>query len=242
MSANFKLQLAARAQATLLVRGVEVQVRRKRIKNLYIRVQPPDGQVRVSAPLAATDAQVREVVGKRLDWIRQHQQRLRQRSPVPSLAVVSGELHPVEGRACRLRVLERAGRPKAWLHDGELLLGAAKDSTPEQRLEALRRFYRGLLVERIAPLAAHWEPRLGVRAEQWRIRRMKSRWGSCNIVARRVWLNLELAKKPPQCLEYVLVHELNHLLERLHNPRFYALMDRHLPDWRQRRELLNSRS
>lgn len=154
--------------------------------------------------------------------------------------MVSGESHHYLGRRYRLRVLERDGPGRVVLRNRTTLeLHVRREYAAHEREAVLRRWYRERLRELVPPLLAKWEAMLGVRATSWGIRTMKTKWGACNAGARRIWLNLELVKKPVQCLEYLIVHELAHLVERRHNDRFVSLMDRHLPQWRHHRKVLN---
>jgi predicted metal-dependent hydrolase len=154
--------------------------------------------------------------------------------------MVSGETHYVFGRRYRLRVTEVDAPPQVTLlGTSRLLLQIRPDTSIEKREAILSRWYRNQLEAIVSPLIAEWIPAVGVQLDTWGIRRMKTRWGTCNIDARRIWLNLELAKKPRHCLIYILVHELVHLLERHHNDRFRELMDRFLPQWRIYRDELN---
>lgn len=155
--------------------------------------------------------------------------------------MVNGESHYFLGRRYRLRVHEQDGAARVALRGvASMDLFVRPGSSAERRQAVLLDWHRASLRSVITDLLAYWQPVLGVQATQWGIKKMKTKWGSCNVSARRIWLNLELAKKPLQCLEYILVHELVHLLERNHTERFTALMDRHLPDWRTRRQVLNS--
>lgn len=223
----------------LLVEDVEAHVVRKDVKHVRISVHPPDGAVRVSAPRHADDAALLHILGSRLPWIRRKRDEIVARERLPKPAFVTGERHFFGGQPYRLLVTEGRTIGARLLGDTlELCVRAGADE--RDRSMVLDRWYRERLVERTAPLLAEWEPRLGVNAAEVRVRRMKMRWGSCNPSARRVWLSLELAKHPERCLEYVLVHELVHLLEPSHGPRFHALMDQHMPGWRQRREALKA--
>lgn len=176
----------------LTVADVTVELHRKRIKHVHLRILPPDGRVRVSAPYAVCEAAICELVLARREWIRTKQALVRAKAQQPQPAPL--ESHHRE----QLRLL-------------------------------------------IPPLIATWAPRLGVQVAEWGIRAMKTRWGSCNVRARRIWLNLELIRHRPECLEYVVVHELAHLLEKGHNARFYAVLDDHLPRWRELRAVLNGK-
>ncbi|MBE0998501.1 M48 family metallopeptidase, partial [Escherichia coli] len=150
-------------------------------------------------------------------------------------AMVSGECHYLWGRRYRLNLIERSGKHEIKLGRGRLHLYVNPATTLENKALVLNSYYRDALKTRIAELLPVWEDKIGVKAADWGIKKMKTKWGSCNIQAKRIWLNLELAKKPPECLEYILVHELVHLLERNHNERFKGYMDKLLPDWRERR-------
>jgi predicted metal-dependent hydrolase len=220
---------------------VTVQVVRKPIKNLHLGVYPPHGRVRVAAPLRVSDDAVRLAVVGKLGWIKRQRGRFEAQPRQSAREVVSGESHYVFGRRYRLRVVYAPGPAKVFLvGKATMELRVAQDASTEQRLLLLQNWYRQQLRERIKPLLEKWQKVLGVQLDGCGIKRMKTKWGSCNPEARRIWLNLELAKKPVQCLEYLIVHELAHLIERHHNDRFTALMDEHLPDWKARRALLNA--
>lgn len=229
-------------RSVMQVAGLAVEVVRKRMRSIRLTVSPPDGHVRVSAPTRAADAVVRDMVLSRLEWISRHRARMLA-SPRPApRRLATGEVHAHLGRTCRLLVLERPGRPGVRLLETdpgpvlELSLPPAADEAARWR--ALWRWQRAELEALIPPLLEKWQPVLGVRAASWGIRRMKSRWGSCGLRARRITLGLGLVEHPPQCLEYVVVHELAHLIERGHNARFYAILDRALPGWRELRARL----
>lgn len=225
---------------SLSVSGIDVQVVRKPIKNLHLGVYPPDGRVRVSAPLHLSDDNVRLAIISKLGWIRKKQAHFAAQPRQSRREMVSGESHYVFGRRYRLDVVERVGRHEVKVKNNSwLTLFVNPGTTRDNRAKALDDWYRAALKQRIPPLIAKWEPILDVRVAEWRVKRMKTRWGSCNIGARRIWLNLELAKKPPECLQYIVVHEMVHLLERYHNDAFRAHMDRVLPQWRLQRDTLN---
>jgi len=226
----------------ITIGGLAVEVVRKDIKNLRLGVYPPNGRVRVAAPRVVSDEAVRLAVIGRLDWIKRQQAKFADQPHQSQHEMVNGESHYFLGRRYQLRVLPYTGPPRIRCSDADFLdLFVRPETTAEQRRQFLECWYRARLRERIPPLLAQWQPVLGVRVTDWGIKKMKTRWGSCNIHARRVWFNLELAKQPVHCLEYVVVHELMHLLERNHGARFQALMDRHMPAWRSYREELNQR-
>jgi len=217
-----------------------VDVVRKEIKNLHLGVYPPDGRVRVAAPLLISDDAVRLAVIGKLGWIRRQRAKYEAQPRQSQRQMVSGESHYFLGRRYRLRVQQRDSPPRVALRGKTAIeIFVRPEATAEQRRALLQRWYRERLKALIPPLLEKWQQALGVQAADWGIKRMKTRWGTCNIKARRVWFNLELAKKPEQCLEYVVAHELMHLLERHHDDRFTALMDRHLTNWRQLRSELN---
>jgi len=226
---------------TLEIEGLPVEVWRKPIKNLHLAVYPPDGRVRVSVPEYMTDETVRLAVIARLGWIRRQQKKFRAQVRQSRREMVSGESHYYRGQRYLLDVIEEDAPPRVRLRGNRTLeLRVRPGSDRDKREAVLYRWYRARLKEQIPPLIAQWEPLIGVQVAEWGVKRMKTRWGSCNIQARRIWLNLELIKKPPLCLEYVLVHEMVHLLERLHNERFRAYMDRFMPQWRLCRDELNA--
>ncbi|RLK51354.1 hypothetical protein DFR31_1290 [Alkalispirillum mobile] len=225
------------------VSGIDVEIRRKAIKNLHVGVYPPDGKVRVAAPVHLDDEAVRLAVVSRLSWIRRQRQSFARQARESAREMVTGESHYFGGRRYRLDLVERPGNPRVRVVNNSILELQVRPGTDRAaRQRALDRWYRRQLKARIPELLATWEPVVGVKVSDCRIKRMKTRWGSCNIEARRIWLNLELAKKSPRCLEYILVHEMVHLLERHHNERFRALMDQCMPDWRLRKDELNETS
>ena len=222
------------------VSGISVEVIRKDIKNFYIGVHPPNGRVRVSAPLHFDEDTIRIAVITRLAWIRRKQAEFAKQERQSEREFVTGESHYFAGRRYRLDVIEQDCPPKVWLpNNTKIALSVRPGSNRNTRRAVMQRWYRQHLRAEVPPLLEKWEPKLGVSVNEVRIKRMKTLWGSCNIGAKRIWLNLELAKKPSSCLMYVLVHEMVHLLERDHNDRFRELMDRFLPQWRTYRDELN---
>lgn len=208
------------------------------MKYLRLGVYPPAGEVRVAAPLRMAETAVHQFVVSRLDWIRRKQTLIREQHRASQPEMVTGE-SLFQGRRYRLSVLEAEQIGVDLRGPDTLELRVPPGSGPGQRAVVLEHWYRRHLLDQVPPLLATWVPRIGRPVAEWRIRKMKTRWGSCNSAAARIWLSLELAKHSPACLEYVLVHELVHLRERGHGPRFRALMDRLLPDWRETRAALN---
>ena len=222
------------------IRGIEVEIVRKDIKHLHLGVYPPEGRVRVAAPLRLDDDAVRLAVISRLAWIRRKRAEFQGQDRQSRREYVTGESHYFEGRRYRLDVIESTGPTDIRIRDNAWMEMRVRPSTGSDAREAmLYTWYRARLRDRIPEMVAKWEPRIGVTVADWRIRRMKTRWGTCNPEAGRIWLNSELAKKPVSCLEYVVVHEMVHLLERGHNDRFREILDRVMPGWRMRLDELN---
>ncbi|MCC7362081.1 MAG: M48 family metallopeptidase [Anaerolineales bacterium] len=224
----------------IAVAGLVVDVVRKDIKHLHLAVYPPAGRVRVAAPLRLDDEAVRLAVVSRLGWIRQQQAKFAEQERETEREYLSGESHYFQGARYRLNVIYQAGRPGVAVRNNRMLdLIVRPGSDRAQRERVMLEWYRQQLKDELARLVPRWEQAIGVTATQVGVKQMKTKWGTCNTRARRLWLNLELAKKPARCLEFVLVHELVHLLERHHNAQFQGLMDRHLPQWRLLRDELN---
>ena len=218
--------------------GLAIEVIRKDIKYAHLRLHPSTGRARISAPKRMSTNTIREFAASNLDWIIRHKAEFAAHHRAEH-KIVSGESHDVQGKRYRLDVIEVDGRPSVALRNGQTLeLRVSSGTRRSDREAALHRWYRQLLRDQIPDLLAEWEPIVGVKVAEWRIRKMTTRWGSCNISARRICLNLELVRKPRSCLEYIVVHELVHMLERRHNHRFKTYMDRFLPDWRVRKDEL----
>lgn len=212
------------------MRGIPVEVVRKDIKNLHVGVYPPSGRVRVAAPHGLDDQAERLAVISRLAWIRRQQAGFEQQVRQSEREMVTGESQYFQGLRYRLEAAEHDSPPAVRITGTAKMALRVRSGTPlEERRAVLSRWYREKLREELPALLAKWEPKVGVTVAEVRIRRMKTRWGSCNASARRIGLNLELAKKPTACLEYILVHEMVHLLERHHTERFRELMDRFMP-------------
>jgi len=225
----------------LTVSGIKVEVVRKDIKNLHLGVYPPHGRVRVAAPLVVNDEAVRLAVIDKLGWIKRQRAQFAEQPRQTQREMVNAESHYFLGQRYRLRVHEQAGPAKVAVRGiASLDLFVRPGASTKQREAVLLHWYREQLKALIPPLLEKWQPVLGVQARDWGIKKMKTKWGSCNPTAKRLWFNLELAKKPVMCLEYIVVHELMHLLERNHTERFTALMDGFLPNWSVCRETLNS--
>jgi predicted metal-dependent hydrolase len=221
--------------------GIPVEVVRKDIKNLHLGVYPPLGRVRVAVPQVISDEAVRLAVIDKLGWIKRQRSQFAQQPRQSEREMVNGESHYFLGKRYRLRVHTVDAPARVAVRGiASLDLFVRPGATVQQREAVLAKWYRLQLKERIAPLLDKWQRLLRVQASAWGVKKMKTKWGSCNPTAKRIWLNLELVKKPEACLEYIVVHELVHLLERHHNDHFTRLMDKHLPNWRSSRETLNA--
>jgi predicted metal-dependent hydrolase len=225
----------------ITVSGIRVEIVRKDIKNLHLGVYPPNGRVRVAAPLRVSDDAVRLAVVGKLSWLKRQRAQFEAQSRQSEREMVTGESHYLLGRRYRLRVIAHDGPATIELRGkSAIAMHVRPEVKPEDRERLLQRWYRQQLKDLVGPLLEKWQQRLGVQAAECRIKRMKTKWGTCNRDAGRVWLNLELAKKPIRCIEYVLVHELAHLIEQHHSDRFVAIMDQSLPQWRTVRDELNA--
>jgi hypothetical protein len=197
------------------------------------------GRVRVAAPYLLDDEQVRLAVVNRLPWIKRQREQLRSAERQTVREMVTGESHYVWGSRLRLKVFERPGRAHIEVEGVHLLLHIPAGVTVDHRREILDRWYRDQLRQAIPGVLSKWQSKVGVVVPKWSIRKMKTKWGSCNRETGHIWFNVELSKKHPECLEYLAVHEMTHLLERTHGDRFVTLMDQNMSDWRSRRDGLN---
>ncbi len=227
------------ASASLTIRGVDIDVVYKDIKNLHIGVYPPTGRVRVAAPERFDDDQVRFAVIQRLPWIKRQRQQFEAAQRQSEREMVAGESHYIWGIRYRLKIIERPGRTHFEIDGSRFLCYVPTDTPSDRRRSLLDHWYREQLRHALPSLIEKWEHKLEVSVPRWGIRRMKTKWGSCNRETGHLWFNVELAKKHPGCLDYVVVHEMVHYLERNHGERFTKLMDYYLPDWRSRRDQLN---
>ncbi len=221
------------AVETLEVNGIAIAVQRKAIKNINLKVHPPDGRVSITAPIHADLARVRQFAESKVGWIEKKRAKCRLQQPPEPRQYIAGETHYYRGQPCCLQVHSTAGKQRVELQDPDVLhLYTRSPATAADREQVLYGWYRQQL-KAIAPaLIKKWEPIMDVQVNEVRVKRMKTRWGTCNIQKRRVWLNVELMRSPPHCLEYVVVHEMVHLLERLHNDRFHRLLGQFLPTYK----------
>ena len=220
--------------------NVSVDVVLKDIKHVHLTVHPPSGRVRIAAPRRMSLDRIRLFAIAKLGWIRRQQAALRAQEREEPRDYIDRESHFVWGRRYLMAVVERDSAPSIELKSRKLVLTVRAGTTEARREALVDGWYRQQLKDAVPALLERWEPVIGVKAGRVSVRRMKTRWGSCNHRTGSILLNTELAKKPVECLEYVLVHELIHLIDPTHNARFVALMDSFLPGWTHRRDVLNS--
>ncbi|MEX2345575.1 MAG: SprT family zinc-dependent metalloprotease [Balneolaceae bacterium] len=222
------------------VSGIDVDVIKKDINNIHLAVYPPTGRVRLSSPLSMRKESLRLFIISKLGWIKKHIHNMTSQLREPDREYIQHESHWVEGQRYLLNIIEKEAPPKVEIRNKKYIdLYVQPGSNKGRKEMVLREWYRERLKTQIPEIVAKWEEKLGVQVEEWGVRQMKTKWGSCNIENRRIWLNLELAKKPKHCLDYVILHEILHLMERHHNDRFKGLLDKYMPGWTNVREELN---
>ncbi|WP_238918381.1 SprT family zinc-dependent metalloprotease [Clostridium sp. YIM B02555] len=224
----------------LTINGIEVEIQKKNIKNLHLSVLPPKGKVRVSAPDSMNDDAIRIFIITKIGWIKKQQEKYKNQLRQCEREYVSGESIYLWGKRYRLDVVYSNICNDVKIKGNKLIFRVRQASTTEQRENVLNDWYRKNIKEEIPQLLEKWQKIIGVTVSDWGVKNMKTRWGTCNIEDKRIWLNLQLVKKPFECLEYVMVHELVHLLEKNHNKIFISYMDEFLPNWRKIKEELNS--
>jgi predicted metal-dependent hydrolase len=226
--------------ATIELGEIAVEVVKKDIKNVHLSVYPPAGRVRIAAPRRMNLDTIRIFAISKLRWIKKQQKKLREQEREAPREFLGRESHYVWGKRYLLEVIEEDAAPAIELRHHKMVLRVRPGTAESKRQAIVDKWYRGQLKKVAASLIAKWEPRMGVKVERFFVQKMKTKWGSCNAGAKAIRLNTELAKNPPECLEYIVVHEMVHLLVRRHDDRFQALMDRHLPGWKLVRQTLNA--
>ena len=219
--------------------NISIDVVQKDIKNIHLSVLPPLGKVRVSAPSKMNLDTIRVFAISKLRWIRKQQQQFSEQNRETQRRYISGESHYLKGKRYLLKVIEKQGKQEVKLTHNRIELCVRPNSNFESRSKVMEKWYRSILSEFIVVFVEKWEKKIGVKCSETKIRKMRTLWGSCNSLKKTITLNIELSKKPLECLEYIVVHELIHLIERSHNHKFVGLMDEHMSDWRSRRDLLN---
>lgn len=219
-----------------------VTVQKKAIKNVYLRVLPPEGNILLSVPRGFSSREIAEVLNRRREWLLARQKRIKKNVHAPARRqYVTGETIPVWGKRCELVVMEvQENRASVARKGDRVLLMIPAYATREQRRQVIHDWYRKQLKQVVAGERSILESLVGKTASEWRFRDMHTRWGTCNVRDQRIWLSIHLAKQPMEALRYVAIHELAHLWVANHGPEFKARMDRYCPGWRAVRKQLNA--
>lgn len=211
----------------------------KNIKNIHLSVYPPAGKVKISAPLRIDIETIRIFAISKLEWIKKQQKKFQEQERETPREYLDLESHYLWGKRYLLKIIEVNETPSVELKHNKMILRIRPGSDSKKKQTVLETWYKEQLKKAVPPLIARWEPILGIKVERFFVRRMKTKWGSCNPRASSIRLNTELSKKPKECLEYIIVHEMAHLLEPTHNSRFIKLMDQFMPQWKFYRDKLN---
>ena len=224
----------------LEVGSVNIEVVKKRIKNIHLAVYPPNGRVRLASPTDVEDEAIRLFAISKLAWIKKQQRKFAEQHREPPRKYINRESHYFQGRRYLLRVHEGEHRSRVEIKSKTYIdLYVHENSTIAEREQIMNNWYRKELKAIAQPLIEKWQEKMKVELNSWGVKQMTTKWGTCNTDSKRILLNLELAKKPERCLEYIIAHELVHLFERKHNDRFFALMSKFMPQWKTYREELN---
>ena len=223
----------------LIISGIKIFAEKRPIKNMYIKVTPPDGKVKITVPISATEDAIRMFAISRIAWIKKQQKNFKDQSRQAERQYVTGESYYLWGICYRLDVVYSNICNNVFLKDKRIILQVRKDSTVQQRASVMDEWYREILKNTIPSVLEKCQKIVGIEAKEWHVKNMKTKWGTCNIEAKRIWLNLQLVKKTPECLEYIIIHELVHLLERDHSDLFKAYMDKFYPNWKTVKTRLN---
>ena len=228
---------------TLITVGeFEIEVIRKKIKNLHLYVLHPMGDLKVTAPFKMDNEVIKHFVLSKTEWIRKQKLKISSTVYKKPLEFVSGEKISILGKDYILKIIPGLSKNKIELSNEELFIFQSKSDKTDRIAQTIKDFYRTVLKDIVSALIEKWESSLGVKATFWNVKDMKTRWGTCNVQQKRIWLSLKLATKDLRHIEYVVVHELAHLIERNHSKKFYAILSNHIPDWKLlRRELNESR-
>lgn len=225
---------------SLTIENIDIEVVKKKVKNINLSVHPPDGRVRLSAPKSMPNESIRCFVISKISWIKKHRNKFKNQVREIPREFISGEKHYFQGNQYLLKLIETKSKQRVEIVNSTTLnLYIRKDSTKEKRENIINEWYRSELKILIPKYISKWEEIMNVSVNEWKVRKMKNIWGSCHIHNNKILINLELAKRNPIYLEYVIVHEMVHLLERYHNYRFKAYMDKFLPDWRSYNDEIN---
>lgn len=226
---------------TISIANLTIDVVRKDIKNMHLAVYPPNGRIRLSAPENTDLEMMRLFAISKIGWIKKNIKKFAAQPRESPREFISGESHYFQGKRYLLNVIEHNGFNKVEIKGIKSInLYVRPNTTKDVKGSILKEWHRSEMKKQIPELITKWEKIIGVKSSEWAIKQMRTKWGTCNIEQKRIWLNLELSKKPTICLEYIIVHELIHLLERNHNDQFVAYMNQFMPKWRLHRDELNS--
>jgi len=219
--------------------NIKVDVVQKDIKNIHLSVYPPTGRVKISAPLRMELETIRMFAISKLGWIKKQQEKFRKQQRESERELITRESHYFLGKRYLLKVIEAEAVPLVNIKHDKLILQVRAGTSTKQKQVILQEWYRQQMKELVPKYISIWEEKMKVKVQEFGIKKMKTKWGTCNREAKRIWLNLNLAKKPPECIEYIVVHEMVHLLERTHNAKFIAYMNKFLPQWKHIKKELN---
>ena len=222
----------------LIISGIPIEICKKNIKNMHLYVKPPNGNVTVSVPLSMSDEAIERFLRTKTSWIKNQISRFQNQPRQSEREYITGETFYLWGKSYYLRV-EDGNKNSLVLLGDKAVLTCRKESTVAQREGFVREWYRELLKIEVTRLLPKWEKITGLQAVSWQTKYMTTRWGTCNPKSGKIWLNVQLAKKPLECLEYIILHELLHFVEKNHNERFASLLDRYMPMWREIKVTLN---
>lgn len=226
----------------LIIDNISVKVQwKKTLKNMYLRIYPPDGHIGVTAPIVTSEDTIRQFVLKKMPEINKVREKMIGQKRQTERKYVSGEAHYLWGKAYRLQVIHDGRKRDVRKSGNKIIMTVPESSDVKLKKALLTEWYREELKRCIPDVLSRCENRMNVYMKEWRVKNMRTKWGTCNILERRIWLNLQLVKKPPECLEYIIVHELVHLLEKNHTDKFQALVERFYPTWREVNRTLNER-
>lgn len=223
----------------IIISGIPIQICKKNIKHMHLYVKPPNGKVSVSAPENMSDDAIERFVRTKFGWIKLQVNKFETQPRQTEREYVSGETLYVWGKQYFLQVEFGTSKNSLVLSGNKAILTVRKESTTNQRENFIKEWYRNILKGEVERLLPKWENLTGLKCDDWQIKNMKTRWGTCSTDKRKIWLNLQLAKKTPECLEYIILHELLHLVERNHNTHFLSLMDKYMPYWKEIKRKLN---
>ena len=220
------------------ISGIDVQINKKNIKNMHLSVKPPLGNVVVSAPLLMSQKSIENFVRLNFGWIKKQQEKFANQPRMTARQYVSGETYYIWGKQFFLEF--KPSQKRAFKIDGnKIILEMKAESTAKQREHFIREEFRKILIEQLNRLIPKWEETTGLYCDSFQTKYMLTRWGTCNSKAKRIWINLQMVEKPLECLEYIILHELTHLKISNHGKDFIANMDKYMPDWKDRKNLLN---